>query len=268
MTALLQASNLHLSYGEQQILRGVDLAVHAGEVVVLVGPNGAGKSSLLALMSGDISPDHGQIHLNQKNIAISSAKELARQRATLLQEVRVAFPFSVAEVVRMGRAPWRDTDESEHDDQVVATALAIADVSHLVERRYPSLSGGEKARASFARVLAQEPSVLMLDEPTAALDIGHQERVLQQARRCAGAGDAVLVVLHDLTLAAAYADTVVLLNDGQVVDQGPPAQVFQASVLTEVYNYPIEVFAHPNSADILVVPRRNYQQLATNHVEE
>ena len=268
MHPLLEAKNIHLSYGEHEILRAVDLQVHSGEVVVLVGPNGAGKSTLLAIASGDVNPDQGQVHIASRDISRMKALELARHRATLLQEVKVAFPFLVAEVARMGRAPWRGTAEEEYDDEVVANALAIADVNHLVQRRYPNLSGGEKARVSFARVLAQEPTVLMLDEPTAALDIGHQERVLQQARRCASAGDAVLVVLHDLTLAAAYADRVVLLHQGQVVAAGSPEQVLQASVLSEIYNYPIEVFAHPESGEILVVPRRNYQQLLTKFGEE
>jgi len=211
---VLSARGVGVRIDRATLLDGVDLDVRTGEVLVVVGPNGAGKSTLLGVLAGDVVPSSGHVAWRGRPLASIGVAELARHRAVLLQESRLSFPFRVVDVVRMGRAPWRGTPREEHDDEVVARAHVTADVLHLAARRYPSLSGGEKARASFARVLAQEPRLLLLDEPTAALDVRHQEHVLAQARDRARAGDAVVVVLHDLSLAAAWADRVVVLDGG------------------------------------------------------
>jgi iron complex transport system ATP-binding protein len=181
---------------------------------------------------------------------------LARERAVLTQEQRISFPFPVRDVVEMGRAPWRGRPEEDLDDLEVAAAMRTSEVDHLATRSFGSLSGGEKGRASFARVLAQQTGILMLDEPTAALDIGHQETLLTTARERARAGAAVLVVLHDLTLAGAHADRIVLLEDGRVAASGAPRDVLDADLLTRVYRHPIEVVPHPRTGDPLVLAAR------------
>jgi iron complex transport system ATP-binding protein len=174
----------------------------------------------------------------------------------MLQEGRVSFSFRVREVVAMGRAPWAGRPESDDDERAVAAALAGADVDTLAERLHPTLSGGELARTAFARLLAQDCPVLLLDEPTAALDIAHQERLLGAARELAAGGAAVVVVLHDLSLTAAYADRVALLDGGRLAAVGTPAEVLTGERLSAVYRHPVDVLPHPAGGGLLVLPRR------------
>ena len=243
--------------GSTRALVAADLEVRAGEVVALVGPNGAGKSTMLGVLVGDRRPDSGTVELCGRPVASWMPVESARRRAVLPQQSSVTFPFTVIDVVRMGRAPWIGTPAEADDDEVVAAALDRVEVSHLANRAVPSLSGGEQARVALARVLAQQAQLLALDEPTAALDLRHQELVLGLARERAGAGDAVVTVLHDLGLAAAYADRVVMLTRGTVVAAGPPASVLRPERLSEVYRHDVEVVAHPITGALLVLPKRS-----------
>jgi iron complex transport system ATP-binding protein len=195
--------------------------------------------------------------LDDRPLGDWSTVELAMRRAVLLQQVSMSFPFTVLQAVRMGRAPWeRAGGDLIDDDAIVMDAMARTDVLQFAERVYMSLSGGERARAALARVLAQDTHVLLLDEPTAALDIRHQEQVLGLAGQLARQGRAVAVVMHDLGLAAAHADRVVVLSGGQLVADGAPEQVLTSDLLTEVYECPIEVVRHPRTDHLLVVPRR------------
>jgi iron complex transport system ATP-binding protein len=239
------------------LLDGVDLDVHAGEVLAVVGPNGAGKSTLLGVLAGDLAPTRGEVRYAGADVRTLKVGDLARRRGVLLQEHRLSFPFPVVDVVRMGRSPWRGTPLEDDDDRAVADALAEAEVDHLAARRFPSLSGGEKARVAFARARAQATPVLLLDEPTAALDIRHQELLLSRARDRARAGDAVVAVLHDLSLAAAYADRVAVLAGGRLRGLGTPRDVLTAALLTEVYRYPVDVVPHPRTGEPLVLPDRS-----------
>ncbi|NGN64269.1 heme ABC transporter ATP-binding protein [Streptomyces sp. A7024] len=242
--------------GGRMVLDGVDMSVSAGEVLALVGPNGAGKSTLLAALAGDIAPEEGEIRIAGRPAAAWSAPELALRRAVLPQAAAVSFPFTVADVVRMGRAPWSGTPAEDEDDTAVASALSATELTDYADRPFTALSGGEKARAALARVLAQHTDLLLLDEPTAALDLRHQELVLRLARARAAAGAAVVVVLHDLGLAAAYADRAAVLHEGRVAAAGPPAEVFDEALLTKVYRQPVEVFPHPETGALLVLPKR------------
>jgi len=156
--------------------------------------------------------------------------------------------------VMMGRAPWHRTPQSELDDAMVDEAIKRADVGHLATRNFPTLSGGEQGRTAFARLLAQDTPVLMLDEPTAALDIHHQEQLLSVVREAADAGAAVVVVLHDLSLAAAYADRICVLARGEVRALGRPDDVLTKDLLSEVYDHPVEVLRH--DGQLVVVPVR------------
>ncbi|MDP2774898.1 MAG: heme ABC transporter ATP-binding protein [Nocardioides sp.] len=250
----LVARDVGVQLGGAGILDGVDLTVGVGEVVALVGPNGAGKSTLLAVLSGDIEPARGRVTLDGVPLGEHSARALARRRAVLLQHQGLAFGFRVEEVVRMGRSPWHRSDREDDDDRVVAESLERADVTGLAHRHFPTLSGGEQGRTSFARVLAQETPIVLLDEPTAALDIRHQEALLSVAREAARGGASVVVVLHDLSLAAAYADRVCLLSKGRVRADGAPAAVLTPALLSEVYEHPVDVIDHAGS--LVVIPVR------------
>ena len=256
--SLVSARGIGVSFDGAAILADVDLDVRAGELVVLVGPNGAGKSTLLGVLAGDIVPSAGSVRLDDRDLGAYPARALARRRAVQLQKQGLAFGFRVHEVVRMGRSPWHRTPQEDADDLIVAESMDRADVTGLADRLFPTLSGGEQARTSFARVLAQATPVLMLDEPTAALDIRHQESLLTVAREAARAGAAVIAVLHDLSLAAAYADRVCVLSHGSVRADGPPAEVLTSALLTEVYAHPVDVVEHAGS--LLVVPIRSREE--------
>lgn len=242
--------------GGSRLLEGIDLTVSAGDTIALVGPNGAGKSTLLSVLAGELRPSEGQALGPDGPLSARRPVDLARFRAVMLQDHQLSFAFDVEQVVRMGRAPWHGRPEQDDDDQVVGDSVAIAEVGHLLRRRFPTLSGGERARTSFARALAQSPRLLLLDEPTAALDIRHQERVLAQARRHAERGGAVVVVLHDLALASAYADRLVLLDVGRIAAAGTPTQVLTEDLLARVYQHPVDVMPHPCGPGVLVLPRR------------
>lgn len=252
----LSATAVEVRFGDAAILRGVDISVAAGELVALVGPNGAGKSTLLAALAGDTALAGGDVALAGRTLSEWSIADMARQRAVLTQHNDVTFPFLVRDVVEMGRAPWQRTPREADDDLAVEQAIAQTEIAHLIHRTYPSLSGGERARSSLARVLAQRTGIVMLDEPTAALDIRHQEAVMSVARERADAGDAVIVVLHDLSLAAAYADTVALLQDGMIRAIGTPVEVMTAETISDVYGHPVAVVANPAGPGLLIVPHR------------
>ncbi|MFD9871795.1 heme ABC transporter ATP-binding protein [Streptomyces niveus] len=255
-----EVRGLRVRFGPRDVLGGagggVDLAVRAGEVLALVGPNGAGKSTLLSALAADQAADSGGVRIAGRPAADWSASELALRRAVLPQAATLSFPFPVEEVVRMGRAPWAGTASEDDDDTAVAEAMAATEVAEFARRPFSALSGGERARVALARVLAQRAPLLLLDEPTAALDLRHQELVLRICRSRAAAGDAVVVVLHDLGLAAAHADRAAVLHEGRVVADGPPAEVFGDELLSRVYRQPVEVLPHPRTGTPLVIPRR------------
>ncbi|WP_406336258.1 ATP-binding cassette domain-containing protein [Streptomyces sp. NBC_00203] len=185
-----------------------------------------------------------------------TAPELALRRAVLSPSATLSFPFTVEEVVRMGRAPWAGTG-GEDDDAAVAQAMAATEVTGFAARPFSALSGGERARVALARVLAQRAPLLLLDEPTAALDLRHQELVLRVCRERARAGDAVVVVLHDLGLASAYARRVAILCAGRVAADGPPGDVLTGDLLSDVYRQSVEVFPHPRTGAALITPKRD-----------
>ncbi|MET9660624.1 heme ABC transporter ATP-binding protein [Streptomyces sp. NPDC006510] len=251
-----EARGLRVRLGERPVLDSIGLTAYAGEVLALVGPNGAGKSTLLAALAADLPVERGEVCIDGRPVTDWSAAELALRRAVLPQSAALSFPFPVLDVVRMGRAPWAGTERADEDDPAVAAAMAATEVIEFAARPFAALSGGERARVALARVLAQRAGLLLLDEPTAALDLRHQELVLRICRERAAAGDAVVVVLHDLGLAAAYADRAAVLHDGRIAVAGPPAGVFTGELLGEVYRQSVEVFPHPRTGVPLVVPTR------------
>ncbi|MGR3872963.1 heme ABC transporter ATP-binding protein [Streptomyces graminifolii] len=251
---LAEAQDLHVQLGGRRVLHGVSVSVRAGEVLALVGPNGAGKSTLLGALAADLAPVAGVVRINGRPATEWSAPELALRRAVLPQAATLSFPFTVEDVVRMGRAPH--AADAAEDEVAVAEAMARAEVTGFAQRPFSALSGGERARVALARVLAQRAPLLLLDEPTAALDLRHQELVLRLCRERARAGDAVVVVLHDLALAAAYAHRVAILRAGRVAADGPPEVVFTEELLSDVYDQAVEVFPHPRTGAVVVIPHR------------
>lgn len=263
-TTLVEVRGLGVDRGGRPVLDRVDLTASAGELVALVGPNGAGKSTLLAVLAGDLDADRGTVELGGAPLGSWSTRELALHRSVLPQDSIVSFPFTATDVVRMGRAPWHRLASAAEDDAAVDAALADCEARRLATRPVTSLSGGERARVAMARVLAQGTQLLLLDEPTAALDVHHQELVLELVRQRVEVGDGAVVVVHDLGLAAAYADRIAVLAGGRLVAVGPPADVLTEGLLTEVYDHPVEVLAHPRTGSPLVLPRRGADMTTTD----
>ena len=253
---LIELNSVGLALDGRAILKNVSLQVFPGEVLALVGPNGAGKSSLLSVMSGDVQATTGRALLQGRDVSKYRVDEAARQRSVLMQSNEVSFPFTVAEIVEMGRAPWARTTSLADDNKAIAEALEKADVEHLVERRFNQLSGGERARVSLARVLAQRTPVVLLDEPTAALDLKHQESVMKTVREIAGQGRAVVVVVHDLSVAAGYADRVAMVVEGKIAAVGSPREVITAKRVSEVYGVAVDIETVGSPARPVILPQR------------
>jgi iron complex transport system ATP-binding protein len=222
-------------YGGREVLRGINLAMAKGEFVSLLGPNGAGKSTLLHVIAG-LRPYTGSCRLQGCEVREWRRREFARIVAVVPQSVRVEFPFTAREVVLMGRAPhaaW--SGESAMDTAAVESAMQRADCTAFASRDFRSLSGGERQRVLLASALAQEPSLLLLDEPATFLDIQHQLLIYRLLRSMAAAGVLVCAATHDVNLAAAFSSRVVVLNGGEIAADGSPEEVLSAALLESVF---------------------------------
>jgi iron complex transport system ATP-binding protein len=249
---MVTATDVSYEVGTATLLSNVSMVVRPGEVLVLVGPNGAGKSTLMNILSGDIAPTRGEVCLDGRPIGSYRPHDLALKRAVLPQQSLLQFAFTVREVVEMGRSPHDDT-AAELRAQV-DRALERTEMTAFANRVYPSLSGGEKSRAQLGRVLAQQAPLLLLDEPTASLDLRHQQHVMDLARDVAAAGGAVIAVVHDLNLAASSAHRIALLHKGRIVADGAPWVVMEEQLLSDVYGCPIAVAKHPLLNCPLILP--------------
>ena len=246
MTSLLAAEGLVFGYRGRPVLEGVDLLLRPGEVLGIIGPNGSGKSTLMRLLAGILRPHAGTIHVGEMPLAAHSRRELARRLALVPQDPRLDFPFTVLEVALMGRSPHLSAMAfaGERDLEIARAALARLDVAHLERRPLDALSGGERQRVFLARALAQEPEVLLLDEPTTHLDLRHVIEMHDVVRDLAqGRGVGVLTVLHDLNLAGATCDRLVLLGAGRVEADGSPAEVLRADVVERVFGARVRIMA-------------------------
>lgn len=234
--------------GSEPTARLIDatMTVRSGRVHALVGPNGSGKSTLLTALAGEISLTAGRIEIEREGQAHSSWSKIdtrtaARLRALLAQDTPVAFSYTVAEVISWGRLPWRSTPQQADDAAVIAEEAAENGIEHLLDRRITELSGGERARVHLARVLAQRAPLLLLDEADAPLDLAGRAHLDSAIARRRDAGDAIVVVSHDLARVAALADDVTLLSQGRVIAQGTVAETFTPALLTAAYGLPVTV---------------------------
>ncbi|MBB6694506.1 heme ABC transporter ATP-binding protein [Cohnella xylanilytica] len=245
---MIDADKVRMSFSGRRVLDDVGFSVRGGECFGIIGPNGSGKSTLLKLLSGVDDPEGGEVRFGGKPVRDYARKELARRMAMLEQEALPAVGFTVREVVEMGRYPYQNWlgDEEGEPGGLLDAILDKLDLTGLAERTLEHLSGGEKQRVALAKVMAQEPELLMLDEPTTYLDIGRQIQLMdriQEWRREAGL--TVIAVLHDLNLAALYCDRLLLLHRGRVVGIGEPRDILTPEKLADVYGIAPIVTEHP-----------------------
>ncbi len=256
----LEISQVDFSYFNRLVLHNIDLSVEGGEMVGLLGPNGSGKTTLLKLASGILKPAQGEIRLNGDNLSSLSRKSIAHNVAAVPQQFHIPFAFTTGEVVMLGRTPFLKAlaEESEADRRLVSNALELVGISELAERRFDELSGGERQKVILAMALAQQPKLLLLDEPTVHLDIAHQMEILELVRGLnARQGLTVIAAMHDLNLAALYFDRLVLLKEGRVWADGAPNQVLTEDRISEVFSASVMVEQHPltGAPHIVVMPR-------------
>lgn len=261
MPPAVLVKHLQVSYGRQAVLRDLSIEVPEGAFFIIIGPNSSGKTTLLRAMAGTIKPQQGRVEIWGDPVGHFSKKSLARLVAVVPQRVATDIPFTVQEVVLMGRSPhvgWLGLEQPK-DLELAAEAMTFTNVAHLAQRPLPQLSGGELQRVSIARALCQQPRLILLDEPTAALDPAHQVSImdlmaqLQQER-----GLTVVMVSHDLNLAAMYGEQLLLLKEGQAIKAGPPAEVLTYEQLEQAYGCPMLLDENPlgRVPRVTLVPKR------------
>jgi iron complex transport system ATP-binding protein len=249
VSARLQAIGASFATGGATLVDRIDCDIAQGELIAIVGPNGAGKSTLLRMLSGDLRPTSGAIHLGGRELASYPPRELAERRAVLAQHISISFPFTVDEIVRMGAGELA----GRAAEAAIDAALQEVGLADFRARDITTLSGGEQQRAHFARVLVQlwtseaarGPGILLLDEPTSSLDIRHQLDLAQTARRCARNGTTVIAILHDLNLAVRFADRILMLHAGRLAADGSPSTVMQPDLIARVFDVDLSIRTDP-----------------------
>lgn len=262
--AALAIEDLAFRYGSRRVLEGLSVRAGAGEMVALLGRNGSGKSTLLHLAAGVLRPATGRVRLDNVDLQELPPRERARRIAMVPQALAVPYAFTVREVVSLGRTPYLAPlrGEGPEDAAAIERALAQAEVSDLAARLASETSGGEQQRVALAMALAQEPALLLLDEPTAHLDVHHQLSLLGLVRRLNRQhGLTVLAAMHDMNLAALWFDRILLLDDGRIVADGPPAAVLEPRLLEQVFGCPVLVLPHPTEPVPLVALRRGNEEM-------
>lgn len=260
---MLRANNIGFEVGGHALVDGVTLDLEAARMTAVLGPNGAGKSTLLRLLAGELKPTQGSVLLDGEPLANICAASLAQRRAVVPQTTVLAFPFTVREVVAMGQTVPAFARSGARDGVIIAGAMDRAGVAHLADRAYPTLSGGERQRVQLARAFCQLESaglvatagILMLDEPTASLDLAHQLRILEEVRRACDTGLSVLAILHDVNLAAHYADHVIVMANGCAVAAGSPCEVLTDAVLSDAYDCQVATNTPPVPGVPYVLPQ-------------
>lgn len=264
MTSLLAAKNISFSYGSTPTLVDIDFALACGALRALLGPNGSGKTTLLKLLTGILQPTRGVVLCDDADLKTMSRREIARRIALVPQELNLQFGFTVRQMVMLGRTPHVSAlgGPSKQDREVVARVMEMTEITEMRDRVVTELSGGEQQRVVIAMALAQEPQVLLLDEPTVHLDISHQIEILDLVRKLnRERGLTVLATMHDLNLAALYFDDLVLLERGRIVAQGAPSEVLNAERIRKVFNASVMIQPHPTRVDapqvVLLPTQRN-----------
>jgi len=258
----LQIRQVYFSYLDGLVLHNINLSIKDGEMVGLLGPNGSGKTTLIKLASGVLKPSQGEIKLDGSNLSQLNRKSIARSVAVVPQQFNIPFAFTATEVVMLGRTPFLRVfaGESEVDKQFVSNALELVGISELKERRFDELSGGERQKVILAMALAQQPKLLLLDEPTVHLDITHQVEILELVRRLnVERGLTVIAAMHDLNLASLYFDRLILLKEGRVSADGTPAEVLTEDRIREVFSASVKVEPHPVTGvpHIVIMPKES-----------
>jgi iron complex transport system ATP-binding protein len=255
--ATLRGTGLTAGHGAgPDVIRGVDVILEPGKLVALVGPNGAGKSTLMAVLAGVLPPREGKVQVDDQDISLLTGPERGRIIGYLPQSVQPFAPFTAWELVSLGRYPHARGlgFETDLDRAAVERAMTLTRVDHLKDRPFGEISGGERQRVLVASVLAAEPQVLLLDEPTASLDIGQRSAVFTTLEELAAGGAAVAVVTHDLNLAGLFADSIFLLAEGAIAAEGTPAEVIDRRNLARAYGDGFELVARPGSSVPGVLP--------------
>jgi len=249
--------DLSFSYGGGEVLAGLSFEANTGEMLALAGPNGSGKTSLLRVLAGLEEPNTGVVRLFGRDAKNFSARERSRKIAHVSQFVPDDLPFTVSQVVMLGRTPWQNRLGlgNARDAEAARESMRLAHVEHLADRHMRRLSGGERQRVAIARALCQEPELFLLDEPTAALDYGHQMQIMDMLNRlCRERKATVIFASHDVNLAAMYADSLLLMRDGKVVALGAPEEVLTQEKVSMLYNCPMAVDRNPHTGTPRVSP--------------
>ena len=261
MPRAIEATHIAYAYGKQPVLHDISFAIASGDFFIIIGPNGSGKTTLLKLLSGIYRPATGQIVIGDRALGAFSRKALARRIAHVPQMIQTDFPFTVREVVLMGRSPHLGVlgMEGAQDLQLAEKAMGFTEVAHLADRKLNQLSGGECQRVYIARAICQQTDIILLDEPTASLDLAHQVRIMDLMERLRSEqGTTVVMVSHDVNLAAMYASRVLLLKDGRLLQMGQPGEVMTYGTLEEAYGCKLLVDDSPLGGfpRVTLVPQR------------
>jgi iron complex transport system ATP-binding protein len=258
----LEIKRLDFSYFDGLVLEDINLSVKEGEMVGLLGPNGSGKTTLIKLASGILKPKRGEVRLAGANLGELSRRFIASNVAVVPQQFHIPFAFTTSEVVMLGRTPFFRAlaGESETDRRAVANSLELVGIEELMERRFDELSGGERQKVILAMALAQQPKLLLLDEPTVHLDIAHQMEILELVRQLnIERGLTVVAAMHDLNLASLYFDRLILLKKGRLWADGTPQEVLTEAGISQVFAASVRVERHPltGAPHIVVMPRNH-----------